>query len=78
MFSLGGAANVLVTGAASGIGRAVALQLAGSGGSLALLDRDGEGATVVAKEAIAAGASRAEVLAADVTDAAVVTAASGT
>lgn len=48
--------TVLVTGAASGIGRAVALQLARQGAALALLDRDHEGLAVTAKEARANGA----------------------
>ncbi|MEX0426646.1 SDR family oxidoreductase [Nocardioides sp. DS6] len=48
--------TVLVTGAASGIGRATALRLAGSGAALALLDLDREGLALTAKEARAAGA----------------------
>lgn len=51
-------AAVVVTGAASGIGRAVALRLARSGAALALFDRDAEGLAVAAKEARAAGADR--------------------
>ena len=39
----------LVSGAASGIGRAVAMRLAGEGARVACLDRDGEGARAVAK-----------------------------
>ena len=46
----------LVTGAASGIGRATALRFAIEGANLALLDRNAEGAEAVAKEVEAAGA----------------------
>ncbi|MEP9382722.1 SDR family oxidoreductase [Nocardioides cheoyonin] len=49
-------ASVLVTGAASGIGRAIALRLARRGTALALLDRDAEGLALTAKEARTAGA----------------------
>lgn len=48
--------SVLITGAASGIGRAIALRLAGGGASLALLDRDEEALGTVAKEASTEGA----------------------
>jgi NAD(P)-dependent dehydrogenase (short-subunit alcohol dehydrogenase family) len=40
----------LVTGGASGIGRASALRLARDGAAVAVLDRDGDGARVVAEE----------------------------
>jgi len=40
----------LVTGAASGIGRAIALELAGEGASVAVVDMNVEGAGVVAQE----------------------------
>jgi NAD(P)-dependent dehydrogenase (short-subunit alcohol dehydrogenase family) len=40
----------LVTGGASGIGRATALRLARDGAAVAVLDRDGDGARVVAAE----------------------------
>ena len=64
----------LVTGAASGIGRATALRLATEGASVGCLDRDGDGAAVVAR-AIAAAGGRATGVAADVSDPAAVTAA---
>jgi len=59
----------LVTGAASGIGRATALRLAGSGAALALLDRDADGVAAVADEALDAGAADALTFAADVASA---------
>lgn len=59
----------LVTGAASGIGRATALRLSGSGAALALLDRDADGVAAVADEALDAGAADALTLAADVASA---------
>jgi NAD(P)-dependent dehydrogenase (short-subunit alcohol dehydrogenase family) len=42
--------TALVTGGASGIGRATALRLARDGAAVAVLDRDGEGARAVAKK----------------------------
>ena len=45
----------VVTGAASGIGRATALLLAREGGRLALLDRNGDGAEETAAAIRAAG-----------------------
>ena len=59
----------LVTGAASGIGRATALRLSGSGAALALLDRDADGVAAVADEALDAGAADALTFAADVASA---------
>jgi 2-hydroxycyclohexanecarboxyl-CoA dehydrogenase len=47
--------NALVTGAARGIGRAIALELAGRGFGVAILDRDGKGARSVAEESSAIG-----------------------
>jgi 3-oxoacyl-[acyl-carrier protein] reductase len=57
----------LVTGAASGIGRATALRLASDGAAVGCLDLDGAGAETVAA-AIRATGGRATGLSADVTD----------
>jgi NAD(P)-dependent dehydrogenase (short-subunit alcohol dehydrogenase family) len=57
----------LVTGAASGIGRGIALGLAASGADVACLDLPGPGLDQVVADVVAAG-RRALVLAADVTD----------
>jgi A-factor type gamma-butyrolactone 1'-reductase (1S-forming) len=67
---------VLITGAASGIGRASALAFASAGASVALVDIEAEG---LADTAAAAGAvgPRAEALVADVRDLRAVTAAVG-
>src|SRR6185437_5569772 len=62
----------LVTGAASGIGRASALAFAAAGASVALLDIDATGLAETASAARAIGAP-AEVIQADVTDLAAVT-----
>ena len=56
----------LVTGAASGIGRASALAFAAAGASVALVDIDADGLSETAEAARALG-GRAEVLVADVT-----------
>ena len=45
----------LLTGAASGIGRATALRLAADGATIAGFDRDGEGLAAVVREVAAAG-----------------------
>src|SRR5690349_11705164 len=64
----------LITGAASGIGRASALAFASAGASVALLDIDAKGLADTAAAARAVG-TRAEVLVADVRDLRAVTAA---
>src|SRR5258705_8204792 len=64
----------LITGAASGIGRARALAFASGGASVAVLDIDTEGLADTAAAVRAAG-TRAEVLVADVRDLRTVTAA---
>jgi NAD(P)-dependent dehydrogenase (short-subunit alcohol dehydrogenase family) len=57
----------LITGAASGIGRASALAFAEAGASVALLDVDKDGLELTAQQLTAAGRD-AEVVVADVTD----------
>ena len=64
----------LVTGAASGIGRASALAFARAGASVALLDVDADGLADCAKQVVACGADVLE-LVADVRDLTAVTAA---
>ncbi|HEX9842488.1 MAG TPA: SDR family NAD(P)-dependent oxidoreductase [bacterium] len=61
----------LVTGGASGIGKAVAERFAAEGAAVCVADRDEPGARAVA-EALSAAGSRALALAVDVTDAAAV------
>jgi rhamnulose-1-phosphate aldolase/alcohol dehydrogenase len=59
----------LVTGGASGIGRAAARRLAALGGHVVVADLNGDGAAKVAEELVAAhGVRRAVAVAADVTD----------
>jgi NAD(P)-dependent dehydrogenase (short-subunit alcohol dehydrogenase family) len=60
--------NVFVTGAASGIGRAVALQAAGEGAVLHLTDIQADQLAAVADEAVAAGGRVALAEPADITD----------
>lgn len=69
MFDREGGPALLVTGAASGIGKAVALQLATRGAALALLDLDAEGLASAVDEATAAGAPAVYSATADVSDA---------
>ncbi len=57
-----------MTGAASGIGCAVALQLAGQGASLTLLDRDAAGLDETRGAVVAAGAPEPLAIALDVSD----------
>lgn len=59
--------TALVTGAASGIGRALCLRFAREGARIAALDRDGDGLARLARELAAAGAE-VEVACCDVTD----------
>ena len=66
----------LITGAASGIGRASALAFASAGASVALLDIDAEGLADTASAARAVGI-RVEALVADVRDLQMVTGAVG-
>ena len=59
----------LVTGAASGIGRAIALRLGEEGATVCILDLDGDAAEAVAEE-IRKGGARAVAQRVDITDAA--------
>ncbi len=70
MFDLTGK-TALVTGAASGIGRAIALRLARAGAFVYVADRDGDGAQQAAAELAAAG-GQGESLVLDIADAAAV------
>lgn len=60
--------RVLVTGAASGVGRATALDLAARGAELVLADRDLDALAVVARRADAAGPHRPTVVHLDLAD----------
>jgi NAD(P)-dependent dehydrogenase (short-subunit alcohol dehydrogenase family) len=60
--------SVLVTGAASGIGRACALAFAVEGAAVALLDRDARGLASVERELRASGAVAVVAVPVDVTD----------
>ncbi|WP_041927140.1 SDR family oxidoreductase [Methylocystis sp. SC2] len=62
------AVRVLITGASSGIGRALALAYAREGASLVLLGRDAERLEAAARACLAAGAEEAETHVADVRD----------
>lgn len=57
---------VAVTGAASGIGRAIGSRLARSGAAIALLDRDAEGVELAAEQVLEDGAAAALALKVDV------------
>ena len=58
----------LITGAASGIGRATAIAVAGRGAELFLTDRDGDGLELVTAEIRAAGGTVSHFATADVAD----------
>ncbi len=63
-----GGSRVLITGASSGIGRALALAYARDGASLVMLGRDAERLEAAAHACLAAGAEEAETHMADVRD----------
>ncbi len=63
-----GGMRLLITGASSGIGRALARAYARDGASLALLGRDAERLEAAARDCLAAGAEEAETYVADVRD----------
>ncbi|MEO5899279.1 MAG: SDR family NAD(P)-dependent oxidoreductase, partial [Ilumatobacteraceae bacterium] len=60
--------RAVVTGSASGIGRAIAHRLAEAGAAVVIADLDGEGAAKVAAEVAAATGARAIGVEVDVTD----------
>lgn len=62
------AVRILITGASSGIGRALAIAYAREGASLVLLGRDEERLESAARACLAAGAQAAETCVADVRD----------
>jgi 2-hydroxycyclohexanecarboxyl-CoA dehydrogenase len=66
--------RVIVTGGASGIGRAIAVRLASEGAIVGVLDQNGDAARATAQQIVAAG-GRGEALAVDITDRAQVRAA---
>ena len=61
-------ASVLVTGAASNIGRAIALTFVAEGANVTIADLDGGQGTVVAERGNAGGPGNAQAVATDVTD----------
>jgi NAD(P)-dependent dehydrogenase (short-subunit alcohol dehydrogenase family) len=63
-----GGRTALVTGASSGLGKAIAAQFAASGASVALLARNHETLTAAAREIGAAGGGRVEPIVCDVTE----------
>jgi NAD(P)-dependent dehydrogenase (short-subunit alcohol dehydrogenase family) len=67
--------HILVTGAGTGIGRAIALRLATEGAELSLLARNADNLAETAAKASAAGAERVWVVTADIRDGAAVDAA---
>ena len=67
--------RAVVTGAASGLGRAIAHRLAEAGASVVVADLDGEGAEKVAAEVAAATGGRAVAIEVDVCDSATLAAA---
>ena len=60
--------TVVITGAASGIGRATALRVAQDGARLAIVDLNQEGLQATAREALHAGAAEARTFLTDVSD----------
>ena len=60
--------HVLITGAASGLGRLLALRCAGLGATVTIWDLDAAGGEAVAAEATAMGPGRARAFACDVSD----------
>ncbi len=60
--------HVLITGAASGLGRLLALRCAGLGATVTIWDLDAAGGEAVAAEATALGPGRARAFACDVSD----------
>lgn len=60
--------HALVTGAASNIGRAIALRLAGEGARLTLTDIDEERLSAVSSDVVATGAAQPDIVVADLSD----------